>query len=208
MKSDFNSAFPLRAGRVHEVSGPGAHGFAGICCGLGQGAAIWIGGPAGDDLINPVGLSQLCNPGKLLTVRGRNQKDILALAEEALRSPAVCVVVAEMTRSLDLVAARRLQLAAETGGTTGVMIMPQAEAGSNALETRWHCTPVFNPHATGTDLFGTSDSTLQHWHLIKNKTGTIGMWKVRWDAQAHRVIVVSKAGKRPDVAHPDAKSGG
>jgi protein ImuA len=57
--------------------------------------------------------------------------------------------------------------------------------GSNAAETRWRCIPLFDPE----------DSTLQSWELIKNKSGTIGAWTILWDAQAHRVIVVSEVGK-------------
>ena len=83
-----------------------------------------------------------------------------------------------------------MQLAAQAGHTTGLCLIPEG-MGSNAAETRWHCSPVFDP--TG----GAADSTLQCWELIKNKSGTLGAWHVRWDAAARRLYVVSPAGERP-----------
>jgi protein ImuA len=57
--------------------------------------------------------------------------------------------------------------------------------GSNAAETRWHCAPLFDP----------DDSTLQRWKLIKNKSGTLKAWDVRWHGETRRIIVVSEAGE-------------
>ena len=68
----------------------------------------------------------------------------------------------------------------------GLCIVPEG-TGSNAVETRWHCTSVFDP----------KDSTLQRWELIKNKSGTLTAWDVRWNAEARRIIVVSEARERP-----------
>ncbi len=59
----------------------------------------------------------------------------------------------------------------------------------HTAETRWHCAPVFDPTPCP------QDSTLQEWSPIKNKTGTIGIWHVRWDPAARRLIVVSPAGE-------------
>lgn len=126
------------------------------------------------------------DPGKLLLASARDQTGVLAVAEEALRSAAVSLVVMELDKPLGLTAGRRLQLAAEAGKTTGLCIIPEG-SGSNAAETRWHCTPVFDP----------DDSTLQRWQLTKNKSGTLGDWDVRWDAETRRIIMVSEAGKRP-----------
>ena len=91
------------------------------------------------------------------------------------------VVVTQLTKPVDLTAGRRLQLAAEAGKTLGVFLIPEG-MGSNATETRWRCLPYFDAQ----------DSTLHRWQLIKNKSGTLGGWVVRWDEQARRIIVVSK----------------
>ncbi len=139
--------------------------------------------------INPTGFSPFLDPQKLLLAKARDQVEVLALAEEALRSGAVSLVVMDLSKSLSLTAGRRLQLAAEAGKTIGLCIIPEG-MGSNAAETRWRCTPVFSPE----------DSTLQRWELTKNKSGTSYAWDVRWDAETRRVIMVSKVAQRPGSA--------
>ena len=123
--------------------------------------------------------------------RTKGQTDALAVAEEALKDGAVALVVVEVTRPLDLREGRRLQLAARAGGTTGLCLIPDG-MGSNAAETRWHAAPVFDPRK--------EDSTLMRWEIIKNKSGTLGAWNVRWDQQTHRLHVVSPVGERPGSA--------
>lgn len=119
----------------------------------------------------------------------RDQTETLAVTEEALRDGSVPLVVLGITRRLNLREGRRLQLAAKAGNTTGLCLIPEG-MGSNAAETRWHCTPVFDA----------GDSTLMRWKIIKNKSGTLGSWHVRWNATSHRFDVVSPAGERPDSA--------
>lgn len=191
MRTDFDKHFPLKRGRAHEVTGPGAAGFAAIASGLGGGPALWVVEGWQGERLNPVGLAEYCDPQTVLMAQGRDQADVLAVAEEALRSGVVQCVVAELSKPLGLTAGRRLQLAAEAGKTTGVFLIADG-AGSNAAETRWRCTPQFDP----------ADSTLQRWEIIKNKSGTLTAWTVRWDAKARRIIVVSKAGERAGSARP------
>ncbi|GGE08731.1 hypothetical protein GCM10011345_13000 [Gemmobacter megaterium] len=183
---------PLRPARVHEACGPGVTAFAAVVCAQGKGPVLWVreGWQAGTP--DPVGLSAICDPARILIARTKSQADTLAVAEEALRDGAVTMVVIEITRPLDLREGRRLQLAAKAGQTTGLCLIPEG-AGSNASETRWHCTPVLDPQER-------SDSTLMRWEIIKNKSGTFGVWHVRWDAAAHRLDVVSPVVQRPGPA--------
>lgn len=196
MTAQFKQWFPPKAGRVHEASGPAAWGFAAMLSGLGKGPVLWITEAWETACINPVGLSVFMDPANLLTAKGKDQIEVLAVAEEALRDGSVPLVVLELTKPLDLTAGRRLQLAAEAGKSTGLCLIPEG-MGSNAAETRWHCTPLYDVAARG------GDSTLQRWQLIKNKSGTLGSWDVRWDQTARRVIVVSPAGERPGSAAAD-----
>lgn len=184
MSEQFSKYFPLRKARAHEVCGAGAVGFAAIACGLEKGPVIWVSETWQTEQLNPVGLAQFCDPQRLLLARSKDQADGLAVSEEALRSGAVPMVVMEVREPLTLIAGRRLQLAAEAGNSTGLLIISEGK-GSNAAQTRWQCTPLFDPQ----------DSTLQRWKLIKNKSGTLSAWDVRWDAEAHRVIVVSEIGE-------------
>lgn len=184
--------FSLLTARVHEASGPGAAGFAAIACARSSGPVLWIGEDWQAARLDPAGLVAVTDPGRLLFADTENQTDTLAVAEEALKDGSVAFVVAEITRPLNLREGRRLQLAAKTGGATGLCLIPEG-MGSNAAETRWHCTPVFDPE-------GRPDSTLMRWEIIKNKKGTSGIWHVRWNAAAHRLDVVSPVGLGPGAA--------
>ena len=187
-----DTALPLRPARVHEACGPGAGVFAAIACARIEGSVLWIREGRRGAGLHPDGLSVFADPRRFLFAETRDQTDTLAVAEEALKDGAVALVVAETTRPLDLREGRRLQLAARAGGTTGLCLIPEG-MGSNAAETRWHCSPVFDPQ-------GGADSTLMRWEIIKNKKGTLRSWHVRWDAAAHRLDVVSPVGLRPGAA--------
>nr|WP_321460661.1 hypothetical protein [uncultured Cohaesibacter sp.] len=211
MYERFDEAFPLRGGRAHEVVGQGAGVFAAIACGVAMRAdrrpVMWLVEEWRTDGLNPDGLAPLCDPCRMLLVRVSDQKAMLAAAEEALRSGAVSVVVAEVPRDLSFTAGRRLQLAAEEGKATGILMIGEG-MGNNAAESRWHCTPLFSrkfrQNQAVMKRYQTPDSTLQRWQLIKNKSGTLGSWDLVWDAETRRVIVVSEAGERP---HSEAGGG-
>lgn len=182
---------PLRTGRCHEACGAGASGFAAILAGRLGGPVMWIAEGWRAERINPLGYNRFADPANLLMVAAKDQDEGLAVTEEALRSGAVRLVVVELTEPLSLLAGRRLQLSAEAGDSTALCLIPEG-MGSNAAETRWRCAPVF----------GADDSTLQQWEIIKNKTGTLSDWTVRWDEEARRISVVSPVGERPGLARP------
>lgn len=188
MRVEFHSVFPLRRARVHEVCGAGAMGFAAMDA---RGHALWIREAWLCDTLQPQGMLPFFDPAQLLMARPKDQVDALAVAEEALRDGVLPHVVLDVTRPLDLREGRRLQLAAKAGGTTGLCIIPEG-MGSNAAETRWRATPVFDP--------AREDSTLMRWEIIKNKSGTLGVWHVRWDQQTNRLDVVSPVGEQSGSA--------
>ncbi len=186
-------SFPLRKSRAHEVCGASANSFAAAVCGVTDGPVLWITPAHRRERPHPEGLAVYCDPGRLVFATGRTHADLLWLAEESLRSGAAPVVVVHVEQPIDLTAGRRLQLAAEAGKSLGLFVIPDG-AGSNAAETRWRCMPVFDA----------GDSTLQRWELIKNKSGTVNEWIIRWDEPTHRIIVVSKAGEQSGLARaPD-----
>ncbi len=188
MTATANIPLPLRNARVHEACGPGAVSFAAVAAAR-SGAVLWAREIWQTEAINPVGLSAFFDPSKLLLAQTKDQTETLAVAEEALKDGAVPLVVIETSRPLDLREGRRLQLAAQTGKSTGLCLIPEG-MGSNAAETRWRCAPVFDA----------DDSTLMRWEIIKNKTGTLRAWHVRWNAAARRLHVVPRAGERPGSA--------
>lgn len=188
MRKGTHLPLSLRSGRVHEAYGPGAAAFGAVLCAQGKGLCLWIREHWQAEVLNPLGLARLLNPDRLMLARTKDQTDSLAVAEEALKDGAVHLVVIEISKPLNLREGRRLQLAAQAGGATGLCLTPQG-MGSNAAETRWQCQPVFDPSLS-------ADSTLMRWELMKNKSGTLGAWHVRWDAKTHRLDVVSPAGSR------------
>jgi protein ImuA len=127
---------------------------------------------------------------RLHLVRPAHETDLLWSVEEALRTAPVGLVIAEPDKPLSLTVGRRLQLAAEAGRTTGLMLIREA-AGSNAAETRWHCAALAGDGR---------DSTLHRWSLTKNKRGTTEPWTVNWNGATAAFDLVSAAGERVEPA--------
>jgi protein ImuA len=193
MSSQEITAFPLRPSRVHEASGPMAAGFAAVAAAQMQGHILWVRHKDRAELVNPYRLDRFFDVARLILAQGKDQTEVLAVAEEALRDGAVALVILEISAPLTLTIGRRLQLAALAGGATGLCLIPEG-MGSNAAETRWHCAPCPDPDSPP------DDSTLQCWKLIKNKSGTMGNWHVRWSPETHRLLVVPPARERPGSA--------
>ena len=175
--------FPPATFRTHEICGVGAYMFAFALAARLASHTIWVRESWDSTQINPTGFANFVKPEALTVCSTGKQTETLAVAEEALRSGAVSLVVMQLNQPLGLTEGRRLQLAARDGKSTGLAINPEGK-GSNAAETRWRCTPVFDPNTAA------SDSTLQKWELIKNKSGTLGVWYVRWDTASCRLVMV------------------
>ncbi|NNF43958.1 MAG: hypothetical protein HKO59_08580 [Phycisphaerales bacterium] len=88
-----------------------------------------------------------------LFVDPTSDADRLWTIDLALRCPAVSVVVAD-GRGLTMAASRRLQLAAEAGGTIGLIARPPEERTMpSSAATRWWVGPAWSP------------SSRPRWHL-------------------------------------------
>jgi protein ImuA len=116
----------LACGAVHEASGSAVGGFAAWLAGrlvrhVG-GAVLWCVklGSAGQ-LYGP-GLAAFgLDVGRLIIARSR-RVDMLWAMEESLRCSSFAAVIGECDDAINLTASRRLQLAAEAGGTTGLIL--------------------------------------------------------------------------------------
>lgn len=168
---------PYRA--LHEIGGLAATsavaGFASRFLAR-RGALVWsrnarIAAELGE-LYGP-GLARFgLGPERLIVVRCADEGEVLWSFQEALRCRGVACAVAEIGR-LDLLASRRLQLAAEAGGGAGLVLRPEPDAQPNAALTRWRAEPL----AKLDGIF---------WRLIlwRAKGGAPGIWPVRWDEEA------------------------
>jgi len=131
----------LAAGVVHEVTGSAAGGFVAMLAGRFTGPVLWcVMTHARAELYGP-GLAAFgLDTRRLVIARCASRQDMLWAMEEGLRDPALAVVVGEPDRAVALTASRRLQLAAETGGVTGLILRRGAEDGAlapSAVFSRW-----------------------------------------------------------------------
>ncbi len=209
-----DAALPWRGlplGGLHVIQGkPGdgaVFGFAGVLAGrlrakpqADPGSVVWIqygrdpqdsGVPYGPGL-EPMGLS----PRRLLLIEARRALDLLWSMEEALRCPDLAVVIGEGVTPT-LTAARRLQLAAETGGTTALLISPADKIPNATALTCWRIASV--PAA--------ADARPPHhptWNveLVRCRGGKPGQWRMEWQ---HETLHIDLAA--PLVHGPMAAAG-
>ena len=147
--SPLDAALPdggLALACLHQIAHPAATPFAAtaFAARIAGGLAARIGLPvlwiAGEDGPYPPGLRHWgLPPAQLIQVRAPRPIDRLYAAEEALRSAALACVVADLT-GLDSISGRRLQLAAEAGSVTGLILHPDNARAANAGHSRWHVT--------------------------------------------------------------------
>ncbi|HRY27135.1 MAG: hypothetical protein H6852_07550 [Geminicoccaceae bacterium] len=128
------------------------------------------------------------DPARLILVRCRRATETLWAAHEALRSPAVACVVAEI-EGLDLLAGRRLQLAAEAGGAAGLLLrFGRADTAPSAAVTRWRAVPFLG------DDPGARLWLLDLWRV---KGGVPASWVVGWDEKTLSFAAVREPADRP-----------
>jgi protein ImuA len=183
----------LPFGMLHELRGSlaagGAAAFAGRflrhqAAGRG-GALVWC-----EDASLAARQGRLYGPGlarfgiaaeRLVVVRCWGQRQVLWAAHEALRSSAVACVVAEL-ETLDLLAGRRLQLAAEAGGAAGLIRrFGRVDEAPSAAATRWRVEPFFLDAAHAARCWLDAAHAARCWSLDlwRVKGGVPGRWLVR-----------------------------
>ncbi|WP_253717011.1 ImuA family protein [Sphingomonas sp. AP4-R1] len=175
----------LARAALHEVAGASpAYGddaaaslfVAGIAARSSQAASVlWV--MARTDLFAP-GLSQAgLKPDRLMQVEARTDQETLAVVEEGLRHGALSAVIGEVG-AIGLTATRRLQLAAEEGGTMALLLRRWRRTGRDpivepsAAVTRWRigCAP-----STPLPVAGVGRP---QWHvgLVRQRGGDPNFW--------------------------------
>ena len=173
---------------LHQVvdgDGGGSGAALGFCTALlarlsaGRGTVLWCRRRRG--LYGP-GLSAMgLDPTRLIIVRGRNRTDILWAMEEGLRSGALAAVLGEAD-GVSPIALRRLQLAAETGGATALLLTSaqakdQAPA-SGPVTSRWRVWTA--PSSSSFPSLRNGDSCRWRVELMRCRNGSPGAWRVEW----------------------------
>lgn len=194
----------LARGAMHEVTGTAAAGFVAMIAGKLSGPVLWCVPISSQTTLYGPGLAALgLDAGRLVIVYCASRDDMLWAMEEGLRDPAMTAVVGEPDRPVALTASRRLQLAAETAGVTGLILC--REAGTDGLApsavfSRWQadCAP-------GLAVEGLAAAGSVRWRLgLRRCRGGVGVvdrtWMVEWCDATGNLALVSGAGDRPAAA--------
>jgi protein ImuA len=194
----------LAIGAVHEVfaeAGRQSAAATGFVAGLaGRAAArrplVWVRQDFTEiesGALSMSGLAELgLDPCLLVTVRAADVDTALRTAADALACEALGVVVLEVwgeARQLDLVASRKLTLAAQASGVTGLLLRVAAEPQPSTAETRWIVRAAHSPPAAPL-VPAASLVPAAPWsawgapvfdaQLVRNRHGPVGRWIMEW----------------------------
>ena len=117
------------------------------------------------------------DPRLVVTVRASDVDSALRTAADALACDALGAVVMEVwgeARQLDLVASRKLTLAAQASGVTALLLRVAATPIASTAETRWIVRAAHSPpwHVWGAPVFDAQ--------LVRNRHGPVGHWIMEW----------------------------
>ena len=139
------------------------------------------------------GLAELgLDPRLLVTVRAADVDTALRTAADALACDALGAVVLEVwgqARQLDLVASRKLTLAAQASGVTGLLLRLAAKPQPSTAETRWIVRAAHSPPAPSqmpaaplrpAALGSAWGAPVFDAQLVRNRHGPVGRWIMEW----------------------------
>jgi protein ImuA len=204
----------LALGAVHEVfTEAGRHSAAatGFVVGLaGRISArrplVWVRQDFSEREAGALSMSGLVelglDPRCLVTVRAADADSALRTAADALACDALGAVVLEVwgdTRRLDLVASRKLTLAAQASGVTGLLLRIAATPTPSTAETRWIVRAAHSPpHALAP--FSAWGAPLFDAQLVRNRHGLNGQWIMEW--KSDECLFSEPADSQPVAATP------
>jgi len=209
----------LALGAMHEVfaeAGRQSAAATGFVAGLaGRAAArrpmVWVRQDFAEIESGALSMSGLAefglDPRVLVTVRAADVDTALKTAADALACDALGVVVLEVwgeARQLDLVTSRKLTLAAQASGVTGLLLRVAAEPSPSTAETRWIVRAAHSPPAAPSlpaapwSAWGAPVFDAQ---LVRNRHGPVGRWIMEWKCD-ERLFEKPAAYPQPVAAAP------
>jgi protein ImuA len=127
------------------------------------------------------GLAELgLDPRRVVTVRAADVESALRSSADALACDALGAVVLELwgdIRQFDLVASRKLTLAAQSSGVTGLMLRMAAQPLPSTAETRWMLRTAHSPPGAAWNAWGAPRFDAE---LLRNRHGRCGRWIMEW----------------------------
>jgi protein ImuA len=133
-------------------------------------------------------------PERLLTVAAAHRRDLLWAMEEALRCRAVRTVIGEWRQgAIDMVALRRLSLAAAEHGALALLLRAAPANEASTAATRWivGAAPSFSSPPRGGGKEGGAPRFVVH--LVRNRRGPNGSWILQWSDSDERFLLVPHA---------------
>src|SRR5436309_1623152 len=187
----------LALAAVHEVFAEGHQSAVatGFIAGLaGRIAAhrplVWVRQDFSDiesGALSMSGFSELgLDPRCLVTVRAADVDSALRTAADALACDALGAVVLEVfgeARQLDLVASRKLTLAAQASGVTALLLRLAAEPQPSTAETRWIVRAAHSPPASSlmpAAAWSAWGAPVFDAQLVRHRHGPVGRWIIEW----------------------------
>lgn len=180
----------LVRGALHEVFAEGgrygaaATGFiAGLAHRLiGRRPLVWVRQDFAEresGALSMNGLQELgLDPRLLVTVQAKDAETALRAASDALVCDALGAVVLDVwgeVRALDLVASRRLTLAARASHVACLVLRTAATPSASTAETRWVVRSA--PSSPAVEAWGAPILDVQ---LVRNRHGQLGRWIMEW----------------------------
>src|SRR3954468_11661707 len=181
----------LARAAVHEVFAEGHQGAA--ATGFGAGLAgrlpprrplVWVRQDFSEiesGALSISGLAELgLDPRLVVTVRAADADSALRTAADALACDALGAVVLEIfgeARQLDLVASRKLTLAAQASGVTALLLRLAATPQPSTAETRWIVRAAHSPPGSP---FSARGAPVFDAQLVRHRHGPIGRWIMEW----------------------------
>lgn len=181
----------LARGALHEVFAEGRHSAAaaGFIAGLAHRVSadrplLWVRqdfAAVECGALSMSGWRELgLDPRRLVMVHAPDVESALRTTADALACDALGAVVMEIwgeTRLLDLVASRRLTLAARASGVTALLLRVAAAPLSSTAETRWTVRPARSPPRPEWQAWG---APVLETQLVRNRHGLTGHWFMEW----------------------------
>ncbi|HVV40211.1 MAG TPA: DNA repair protein [Nitrobacter sp.] len=181
----------LARGVLHEVFAEGRHSAAaaGFIAGLAQRVSadrplLWVRqdfAAVECGALSMPGWRELgLDPRRVVSVHAPDVETALRTSADALACDALGAVVMEVwgeTRLLDLVASRRLTLAARASGVAGLLLRVAAAPLPSTAETRWIVRPARSSPGAAWQAWGAPAFDTQ---LVRNRHGRTGQWIMEW----------------------------
>ncbi|MDB5654355.1 MAG: repair protein [Tardiphaga sp.] len=152
------------------------------------------------------------DPRMLVSVRAPDIETALRTTADALACDALGGVVLESfgeSKQFDLVASRKLTLAARGSGVTALLLRVAAMPTASTAETRWIVRSARSPPGSAWSVWGAPMCDAQ---LVRNRHGPNGHWIMEWKCDEcvfreapHSQPVAAAAAHRPAAAAAHAQ---